>query len=262
MKKLMVLATVAMTGLYALADAQIYEMQLTMKTTESKSGKVNFVSCDCGEDSLGDMYRKQATNVKIKGVIWGCDCETIGKPSISTNGSFLAEKPYGYIFWNEKTRKPMNLKFKWEFLNRIDKTAKKTEGTWTLTSADGNFMLMGSGFGTVKDTTQRQPICMRLATWVPKMNGNFAGWSTTGAIVTAKATDSECTWCDQIEGTEEQTASAPGWSLCRCSDSDARTAAMGTWMLKYNATASKKLMKATKVTEAYAFPAYVKSVIE
>lgn len=190
MKKLMVLAAVAAAGLSVLADAQLYELQLTMKTTISKSGKVSFVSCDCGGDSLGDMYRKQTTNVKIKGVIWGCDCETIAKPSISTNGSFLAEKPYGYIFWNEKTRKPMNLKFKWEFLNRIDKAAKKTEGTW----------------------------------------------------------------CDQVAGTEEQTASAPGWSLCRCSDSDARTAATGTWALKYNATASKKLMKASKVTEAYAFP--------
>ena len=123
-------------------------------------------------------------------------------------------------------------------------------------------MIMGSGFGTVKDTTQREPVCRRTATWVPKMNGNFAGWSTTGAIVTAKATDGVCTWCDKIAGTEEKTASAPGWSLCLCGESDKRTAAFGTWTLKYNAKASKKLMTAEKVTDVYAFPSYVKDVIE
>ena len=71
MKKLMVLSmVVAMCG-FALADAQVYEMELTMKTTVTKSGKVQFISCDCPVDDY-DMYRKQGT-VKIKGLIWGCD---------------------------------------------------------------------------------------------------------------------------------------------------------------------------------------------
>ena len=265
MKKLIAAMMVAAAGMYALADAQVYEMQLTMKTTSTRSGKVKFVSCDCGGESLGDLYRKQST-VKIKGLIWGCDCVTIGEPSITSNADCLAEAPYGYIFWNETTKKPMNLKFKWDILNRIDKTAKKAEGTWTLTSEDGDFMVMGSGFGTVKDTTQTKPICQRLATWVPSMKGNFAGWSTTGAIVTAKATDGECSWCEKVAGTEEKVASAPGWSLCLCGESDERTAATGTWTLKYNSKVSKTLSSTaksiSKITEAYAFPSYVKSVIE
>lgn len=263
MKKSMVLAAAAMMCGFAFADAQVYEMQLTVKTTVSKSGKVQFVACDCPVDDF-DMYRKQGT-VKIKGVIWGCDCVTISEPQ-SASTDHPAKEAYGYIFWNETTRKPMNLKFEWEFLNRIDRTAKKAEGTWTLSSADGSFYLMGSGFGTIKDTTVRQPICMRTATWLPNMSGSFAGWSTPGAIVTVKATAGECSWCEKVAGTEEQTATATGWAMCDCGESDERTAAHGTWKLKYDKKASAILSSKTKtvesVTQAYKFPAYVKSVIE
>ena len=264
MKRLMIVVAAALTGGFALADAQVYEMQLTMKTTVTRSGQVKFVSCDCPVDSYS-MYRKQGT-VKIKGLIWGCDCVTISKPQISTNSSSLATAEYGYIFWNETTHKPMNLKFEWEFLNRIDATGKKAEGTWTLSSEDGSFFVMGSGFGNVKDTTVKDPVCMRTATWVPNMNGSFAGWSTPGAIVTAKATDGTCSWCKKIAGTEEQTATAVGWTLCDCGDSDKRTAATGTWKLKFNQKASKILSSeknpVDSITQAYRFPAYVKSVIE
>ena len=264
MKKIMVVAAVLTMGLTALADAQVYEMQLTMKTTVTKSGKVGFVACDCPVDDY-DLYRKQGS-VKIKGLIWGCDCVTIGDPQISTNSTSLANGAYGYIFWNETTRKPLNLKFEWEFLNRIDKTAKKAEGTWKLSSPDGNFLLMGSGFGTVKDTVVTKPICRRTATWLTTMNGNFAGWSTPGAIVTVKGTEDQCSWCEKIAGTEEQTASAKGWTMCDCGESDERTAANGTWRLKYNKKASDILSSTSKpvesVTQAYSFPSYVKSVIE
>lgn len=264
MKKITILAAAISLGGYAFADAQVYEMQLTMKTTVSRSGQVKFVACDCPVE--GDtMYRKQGT-VKIKGLIWGCDCVTISEPQISTNSTSLAKAEYGYIFWNETTMRPMNLKFKWEFLNRIDKTAKKTEGTWSLTSEDGSFYVVGSGFGTVKDTTVTDPVCMRTATWIPNMAGNFAGWSTPGAIVTVKATSGECSWCKKIEGTEEQTAAAQGRSLCDCGGSDTRTAANGTWKLKFDQKASSALASTSKsvesITQVYAFPAYVKSVIE
>ena len=264
MKKLMIVADAAVMGGSALADAQVYEMQLTVKTTVTKSGQVKFVSCDCPVDSY-DMYRKQGT-VKIKGLIWGCDCVTISKPQISTNSTSLATSEYGYIFWNETTKKPLNLRFTWELLNRIDKTGQKAEGTWVLSDDEGLFYIMGAGFGSVKDTIVRQPECQRTATWVPSMTGNLAGWSTPGAIVTVKATEGECSWCEKIAGTEEQTAYAVGWTLCDCGESDERTAASGTWKLKYNAKASKILSDKSKavesVTQAYNFPAYVKSVIE
>ena len=40
MKKLMIAAMIALAGGVALADAQVYEMQLTVKTTLTRSGKV------------------------------------------------------------------------------------------------------------------------------------------------------------------------------------------------------------------------------
>lgn len=262
MKKLMASAIVAAMGLGAFADAQVYEMTLTLKTTVTKSGQVKFISCDCMDDSDSNLYRKQGT-VKIKGLIWGCDCITIGEPDISSDGDSLAEQAYGYIFWNETTKKPMNLKFEWEFLNRIDKTLKKSEGTWTLTSDDDSFHVMGSGFGTVKDTVVDDE---RESTQIVSMKGNLAGWSTPGAIVTVKATSGSCSWCNKVAGTEEETAAASALSLCDCDEADERTAANGTWSLKYSTRAAKKLADSKnpvdKITQAYAFPAYVKSVIE
>ena len=264
-KSIVMLATAAM-GAVAMADAQVYEMQLTLKTTVTKFGKVKFVSCDClGENDDAVLYRKQGT-VKIKGLIWGCDCGTISEPDISGEGDSLAKSSFGYIFWNETTKKPLNLNFEWVLLNRIDNTAKKSEGVWVLSDEDGLFSVTGAGFGMVKDTTAKKPICERTATWIQSMNGNLAGWSTPGAIVTVKATKGECSWCEKVDGTDEETASALGWSLCECSDSDERTAASGTWRLKFNARSAKILSDSSKsvqsITEAYNFPSYVKSVIE
>ena len=263
MKKLMIAAMIALAGGVALADAQVYEMQLTVKTTLTRSGKVKFVACDCPVDDY-ELYRAQGV-VRIKGLIWGCDCITLSDPMISSEEE-LGKSSYGYIFWNETTRKPLNLRFTWELLNRIDKTGQKVEGTWVLSADDGSFYIMGAGFGTVKDTVVRQPVCERTASWVPSMTGNLAGWSTPGAIVTVKATSGECSWCEKVAGTEEQTAYAVGWTLCDCGESDERTAASGTWRLKYNAKASKILSDKSKavesITQAYNFPAYVKSVIQ
>ncbi len=263
MKKLMLFATMLAIGGFAFADAQVYELQLTLKTTVTRSGTPKFLSCDCPiEDS--SLYRKQG-NVRIKGVIWGCDCSTIAEPMISDDSTSLATSSYGYIFWNETTRKPLNLTFEWVLLNRIDSTGKKVEGTWVLYSEDETFYVTGAGFGTVKDTVTKDP-CERTATWVPKMNGNVAGWSTPGAIVTVEGKKGECSWCEKVADTEEETASAAGWTLCDCGESDERTAASGTWKMKYVTAASKKLSSKTaaveKVTEAYNFPSYVKSVIE
>ena len=66
MKKLMIAAITALAGGVALADAQVYEMQLTLKTTVTRSGQVKFVACDCPVDDY-NLYRAQGT-VKIKGL--------------------------------------------------------------------------------------------------------------------------------------------------------------------------------------------------
>lgn len=257
MKKLMMIAA-ALVSLSALADAQLYEVQLSVKTTKTMSGEAKMIACDCRTDK-DTVYRKQGT-VKIKGVIWGCDCGTLIKGEPYTTST----APFGYFFWNESSKKPLNVKLEWPICNRIDKTARKAEAVWTLTSEDGTFNLTCAGFGTIKDTVSKEP-CKLVTSWFTSLSGNFAGWMAPGAVVTTKATEGTCTWCEKIPGTEEKTATARGWGICsECSESSeqAGSAASGTWRIKYNAKASRTLQNSTSIKEAYKFPEYVKAVMD
>lgn len=262
MKKVLFALTSTVMAAALYADAQFYEMDITAKTTVTKSGKVAWIACDCNTDE-NTLYRKQGT-IKIKGAIWGCDCGTLikGEPFTSATNAF------GYFFWNVTDRKPLNVVLKWELCNRIDKSAKKVEAVWTLTSPDGSFHLTGAGFGTLKDTTTRQP-CMLKTSWIKSMKGSCAGWMLPGAVVTTKATKDVCSWCEKIAGTPEVTASAPGLDICStggdCSprkEGNTSSAAFGTWSVKYNKKASAALEDSTRVTEAYLFPSYVKAIID
>ena len=138
-----------------------------------------------------------------------------------------------------------------------------------LTSDDEElpFHLIGSGFGTLKDTVTKKPCKLQTSRFV-QIKGNFAGWMAPGAVVTTKATAGKCGWCEKIEGTPEVSSVAKGWTICAdCSASteNAGSAAFGTWKIKFDAKASEKLenaTEATKVTDVYSFPAYVKAVME
>ena len=46
MKKLNVFAAAALVAFGAFADAQVYEMTMTLKTTVTKSGKITAVVCE------------------------------------------------------------------------------------------------------------------------------------------------------------------------------------------------------------------------
>ena len=265
MKKLLMTLTSVLSAGVIYADAQFYEMELTVKTTKTRSGKVSGIACDCRTDleaeADGNLYRKQGT-VKIKGVIWGCDCGTLIKGERFTKKT----EPFGYLFWNVTDRKWLNVTLTWPIANRIDKKANKTEVVWMLTSNDPElpFHLVGSGFGTLKDTVSKNP-CKLVTSRFVQIKGGFAGWMAPDAVVTTKATAEECSWCEKIPGTPEVSAVAKGWTVCAdCSASDlnAGSAAYGNWKIKYNATASEKLEGATEVTEAYAFPAYVKAAMD
>ena len=134
MKKMLITLTSVLSAGALYADAQFYEMDLTVSTTKTRSGKVNGIACDCRTDlESGNLYRKEGT-VKIKGVIWGCDCGTLikGEPFTTTTA------PFGYFFWNVTDRKPLNVTLSWPIANRIDKKATKTEVVWTLTSDDAD----------------------------------------------------------------------------------------------------------------------------
>lgn len=257
MKKLVMSAVAAISSFVAFADAQVYEMTITLKTTMAASGTITPIVCDTPEQEV-KLYRKQST-VKIKGLFWGCDCETIAEPQFVTS----AEATYGYIFWNETTHKVLDAEFGWQVLNRIDKKLKKAEGAWTIGSTDANVFLVGSGFGTVKDDVSKSSCAINSVILTP-MNGNCAGWLSLPATV--KGTDEDCPKCGEVTpGTDDVETVAPGWSLCACGEGSEYTAASGTWKLKYNAVASKKWQKADttlSITKVYSFPSYVKSFIE
>lgn len=259
----MMLMASAMAACSLLADAQLYEMDITVKTTKSVSGNMKDVSCDCkAYDESNGLYRKPKNTIKIKGVIWGCDCGTLikGIPFTATTN------PFGYFFWNVTSGKPLNVKLDWELCNRIDVTSTKAEAVWVLYSEDDSFYLTGAGFGTIKDTTKREPVCMLVTSRFPSLSGNFAGWMNPGAIVTTKATSGTCTWCEKVAGTAEVTATAKGLTICSdCSPNKTHTgtAAFGTWKIKYNANVSKKMSAANagvaelRITDFYKFPSYV-----
>lgn len=258
MKNLVLFAVVAFLSSAAFAGAQVYEMTITLKSTVAASGKITPVVCDTPVQEV-DLYRKQST-VKIKGLFWGCDCETIAEPTFVTS----AEATYGYVFWNETSRKVIEDAFVWHVLNRIDKKLKKAEGAWTIGGTDGETFLAGSGFGTVKDDVSKSTCTIDSVILTP-MSGSVAGWLALPSTIVKKGTAEDCKKCEVVEGTDDVIAVAPGWSLCACDEGGEYTAASGTWKLKYVAAAAKKWQKADEslsITKVYAFPSYVKSYIE
>ncbi|MBP5285818.1 MAG: hypothetical protein ILO34_06880 [Kiritimatiellae bacterium] len=258
MKKVLLFAAVAAIASGAFADAQIYEMTITVKTTVSAHGSITPVVCDTPTDDTG-LYRKQST-VKIKGLIWGCDCETIADP-------IKVEDPtatYGYIFWNETTRRVIDADFSWKTLNRIDKKLNKAEGAWKLADTNESFCLVGGGFGKIKDTLLKSE-CKILDVVLTPMSGNVAGWMSMPTVVVGKGTDEICKKCEVVAGSDDVVARAPGWSLCYCGEGSEFSAVTGTWKLKYVKAASAKWGKveATEsITKVYSFPSYVASYIE
>ena len=76
--KVLALAAALLAGTTVFADAQVYEMTLTLKTTLTAKGKITPLCATLPDDDTG-LYRKQGT-VRIKGLFWGCDCATIAEP--------------------------------------------------------------------------------------------------------------------------------------------------------------------------------------
>ncbi len=256
MKRFNVFVATLMLAFGAFAAAQVYEMTMTVKTTVTKSGKITAVVCDTPSSEV-NLYRKQST-VKIKGLFWGCDCETIANPEKITDPT----ETFGYIFWNETTHEVIDADFGWKVLNRIDKKVNKAEGAWTLDGGDELFLL-GAGFGSVKDDVSKST-CTITDTILTPMSGNVTGWMGLPSIVVTKGTADDCYKCQVIEGTDEVVAFAPGWSLCACDEGSESTAVSGTWKLKFLAAAAKKWGKveATEsITKIYSFPGYVVSYI-
>jgi len=256
-QKLATFAATAAMAFGAFAGAQIYEMTITVKSTTAKYGKTEAVVCETPSNETG-LYRKQST-VKLKGLFWGCDCETIASPLPAAN----ATDTYGYIFWNETTREVIAADFSWSTLNRIEKKLNKAEGAWVLANTNNTFTLVGGGFGTVKDSVSKAA-CTIDETILTPMSGHVAGWMTLKRIVVTGGTPDDCKKCEVVSGTDEVVAVAPGWSLCYCSEDSDFTAVSGTWKLKFLSSQSKKWGKvdaSESITNVYSFPSYVVSYI-
>ena len=239
----------------ACAEAQVYEMTLTLKSTVTAKGKITPL-CDGLPDDDTGLYRKQGT-VRIKGLIWGCDCITIAEPQPATS----ATETYGYVFWNMSTGEVLDGEYAWQLLHRIMKNLRKCEGTWNLTG--DTFSLVGGGFGTLQDKIDRE-CCAIEDTIVKSMNGNVAGWMTMPPVVISKGEAEECTRCKVVAGTDDVVAYAPAFSLCECDDGTELTTVSGTWKLKYLAAQSarwKKTELEDPITAIYPFPSYVASYL-
>lgn len=254
-KKFIAACAVAVTASMAMADAQVYEVTMTLKTTLAHKGNTSAIVCSEPSNTTG-LYRKQTT-IRIKGLIWGCDCTTISEP-IKVES---ADGTYGYVFWNMTTGKVLDPDFAWTLLNRIDKKLTKVEGAWKMENSD--LMLVGGGFGTLKDVVDKE-CCTIESTVLTTISGNCAGWMTMPGAIVTKGKDEVCEKCKVIAGTDDVIAVAPGFSLCECSDDSDQTAVSGTWRIKYSKLLSEKWNKAasdTPITTIYKFPSYVLAYI-
>lgn len=238
MKKLMtVAATAALLAGGAFAkeeaasiDAQVYDMTITLRVTEcvKKSGTTK-----CGK-YIG--YRKQATQ-KITGKFYGPDNCSIAAPmSYGTRPSEEELSESGYLFWGAKAAFH-DAQMEWSFLQLVDSKASSAEGHFTLelyghekghAASDATATLSGAGYGSV---TLKG--CGDEGNVLKKMDGNIVGFYS----VTAMAVVTGCVYCGETNVCEP-------WSFSSCAEVDsARSAAFGTFTIKYNSNQSSALAK-------------------
>lgn len=228
------------------AQGAVYELQLSVKTTAMKEGKIGSFDNVC--NATGKVAYRKETTQKIKGVVWGSECEA----------------DCGGIFWNDTLRRSYISNFGWEFLNRIDSSGRRAEGFCQVefSNSDGSEagQLWLAGFGAVKDDSVSKDKSSKeydgdySHTYLNGMSGSLVGWFYLNKII--RITNEDCTRCAGGSGTE--TVDVAAWALCSCDEvNDARTAAHGTWSMKYNAKASEKLEEGASIDSVYSFPKYI-----
>lgn len=261
MKKLMVAALAAGMTVGAFAgDAvenyevgYVYDMAMTLKTTTC-SGKKTTGDAICKIDGGSDVvtYRKQIT-AKINGVFWGCGCEVIGCPT--DNICYTNKGENGYFFWAANGKDVgawIAPEFKWTVLNVVGKKAQNVEGCFTLKLSD-DIEFTGAGYGTA--SIRKVADCIGEDdnvtdyNYIKSMKGYVVGTIKPGN----PDNDEESTGCFYCGGTE--TTDCKAWAFCvNCDDtigdSQLSSAAFGSWTLKYNSAASKKVRNGKNVVAA------------
>lgn len=250
----------AMAGLSlgVMGNAQVYEFTLTLKST---AGAIGNSSLPCGDCETDGSYRKAKT-VKIKGVLWGCECK-----SIVESKRYSSPTEDGCIFWNETAKQVIAADFAWDLLGRIDKRANKVEGSWTISTDNGLVSIRGGGIGTVKDSSVGAD-CNLSNTVVKAISGSCGGWLPAPIIIAEHGTPGECSYCSITPGTPDVYKMVPSLSLCGgcdlCGDESClalgveKTTAYGNWKLKLHEKATKALLEHDSVLDAYKFPTYVR----
>ena len=226
--------------------AQVYNLTITVKTTQAERGKLKKGHpFDSSTDAV--IYRKQVTQ-KWSGLIWGCNCDALaGKWQIVNDA---AGSVAGCVIWNNA--KPNNVLFKedinWRLLNAIDKSGDKCEGSWTIgdMSDDSVAFLAFAGIGTLQTVYTVLP-CedpeINCTSYLKSMSGTVAGWMPAPSYTTVGKSGS-CTFCGEYDPGEDSTVDvATAWDFCPCEEyaDIGFTAVSGTWSIKYNSSASKKL---------------------
>jgi hypothetical protein len=263
MKKLMIASAAAVLIGGAFADAQVYEYKLSIKTTKCAEGKVaakSYYEKVWGMEKGDEIAYRTSASITLNGLSWGCQCDTALKGEWVdrelSNGVTVWD---GVTFWNKKADAFLGGAYnasliEWDMMNRMGKKADEVEMAFKIVADTGvtgeDFELSCAGFGKIKDVSlnDNNPNCVDEYSYIASAKGNLAGYMNpeSGA----------CYYCDELL--------CEVYDFCEClglMDAD-KTVACGTWTMKYNAAASKKLSKAGKITAAYtAFPKNLKQAL-
>jgi hypothetical protein len=263
MKKLMIAAAAAamIGGAYADGNPQVYDMTITVKTTECKSaGKAYDNACE--DDVL--LYRNQTTQ-KFYGKFWGCECDVIACPEVDNYGQPRLADENSYMFWGAKDAFH-TADFEWTLLQLVGKKGTNIEGIFGLDlytckvveaaededSEDDTtdletslaFSLTGAGYGTATIKA-----CADEANILKSMSGSVVGTYN----VTEMTDVSGCKYCGESAGCSP-------WQFCTCQDvDDDLSAAFGTFTIKYNSSQSKALKNGKWIDQANKFKSFVTS---
>lgn len=249
--------------------AQVYDIRVTIKTTAAKNGSLSKRKNPFVEENGKVVYRAQASQTWA-GVLWGCGCETLlGEWKTVGEASDIVA---GVAIWNSKS--PYSIMFlddmRWRVLDVFDTAATKCEAAWTIgdSSDDSAAFLAFAGFGTATLSTERDDdrdlVLESCGSVVKSVSGSVAGWMPA-PTKTILGDPGECTFCHGVTGaTEDSEEVAVAWNPCPCEEIGdlAFTAVSGTWSIKYNKTASKKLSSTDSILKVYTkFPANVRTAI-
>ena len=246
MKKLMIAAAAAATaGSIFGATAQVYDMTITVKSTECKDNKKLYKNV-CADDI--QFYRAQATQ-KFYGKFWGCGCETLCAPTMY-GVPRCGDQERSFVFWGAKGAFH-DAQIDWPVLQLVGKNGTNVEGSFNLdlytcedgtVAADPDFSLAGAGYGTASVVA-----CGDKDNYVKSMSGSVVGVANVAALSAVTG----CKYCGD-------TADCNVWDYCDCvaANNDV-SAAFGTFTLKYNASQAKALAKGKWIDEANKFKSFV-----